>query len=385
MPVNVKNDIFQELSMIKTIRTTVILSLSCISTLWMGGCRNAGMDMAFNNIQVEFGKSINVPFSMSQFVDTVRYQQIDSAYTIGHISEVKMAGGFFYICDKHEGIIYKVSQQGKVLLRLANKGRARNEYYNLSDVDVNRKTGEIHVWDAVSHRFIVYSGDGTFVKDVPCNDVVRDFAVMDDGDYLIYTPDFNKESRRGLWLVDSHGAFIRQLVEIDEDFRYGGLYPNYLVCLGRNRYGLMGGEDHDNIYEIKDGTAIVRHHLEFGITIPKKLLERTLVNFHNHKGEVYTKSNYLENSRWLLFQSSDMQQACMSLYDKKENRYHQISKPEDIVHDVGLYGEAVYMDDSIYVCVIEPNDYPDKREFSKIPVSLGSNTNPILVIGSTKQ
>ena len=156
------------------------------------------MDMAFNNIQVEFGKSINVPFSMSQFVDTVRYQQIDSAYTIGHISEVKMAGGCFYICDKHEGIIYKVSQQGKVLLRLANKGRARNEYYNLSDVDVNRKTGEIHVWDAVSHRFIVYSGDGTFVKDVPCNDVVRDFAVMDDGDYLIYTPDFNKESRRGL-------------------------------------------------------------------------------------------------------------------------------------------------------------------------------------------
>ncbi len=58
MPVNVKNDIFQELSMIKTIRTTVILSLSCISTLWMGGCRNAGMDMAFNNIQVEFSKSI---------------------------------------------------------------------------------------------------------------------------------------------------------------------------------------------------------------------------------------------------------------------------------------------------------------------------------------
>ena len=43
------------------------------------------------------------------------------------------------------------------------------------------------------------------------------------------------------------------------------------------------------------------------------------------------------------------------------------------------------MDDSIYVCVIEPNDYPDKREFSKIPLSLGSNTNPILVIGSTKQ
>ena len=147
----------------------------------------------------------------------------------------------------------------------------------------------------------------------------------------------------------------------------------------------MGGEDHDNIYEIKGDTAIVRHHLDFGISIPKKLSERTLVNFHNHKGEVYTKSNYLENSRWLLFQSSDMQHPCMSLYDKKENRYHQISKPEDIVHDVGLYGEAVYMDDSIYVCVIEPNDYPDKREFSKIPVSLGSNTNPILVIGSTKQ
>lgn len=76
MPVDVKNDIFQELSMIKTIRTTrtaVILSLSCISTLWMGSCGNAGMDMACNNIQVEFGKSINVPFSMSQFVDTVRY------------------------------------------------------------------------------------------------------------------------------------------------------------------------------------------------------------------------------------------------------------------------------------------------------------------------
>ena len=42
-------------------RTAVILSLSCISTLWMGSCGSAGMEMASNNIQVEFSK---IPVSL---------------------------------------------------------------------------------------------------------------------------------------------------------------------------------------------------------------------------------------------------------------------------------------------------------------------------------
>lgn len=361
------------------------LSLSFFLLLLLCSCQKTEKNVEGFCIKVDIGESVNTPFRMSQFVDSICYLQIDSTYIVGHISEMKMVDDCFYICDKHEGALYKVDKEGKVLLRLANKGRAKDEYYNMTDVDIDPHNGDIHVWDAVSHRFIVYSNNGSFIKDVPNNEVVRDFAVTNNGGYLIYTPDYNGQARRGLWLIDSNGTFKKQLVEIDEDFKYGGIYPRYLVSLGKNSVGLMGGEDRDYIYEVKDDSAIVRYHLDFGYSIPKELAERTLLNFENYKGKIYTKNSYLENKRWLLFCSSNIEQTSMSIYDKKENKHYQISKPEDIVQDVGLYGEALYMNDSIYICVVEPNNFPNKEELKKIPIAIGNNSNPLFVIGKIKQ
>ena len=363
----------------------LILYLSVLLFLSLSSCQQSETGEEGLCIKVKFGESLNTPFKMSQFVDSVCCVQVDSTYVIGHINEMKMADGCFYLCDKHEGVLYKVDKEGKVLLRLANRGRAKREYYNISDVDVNQCNGDIHVWDAVSRRFIVYSNDGTFIKDIPNNDIVRDFAVTNNGDYLIYTPDYNGHARRGLWLMDSSGAVKKQLVDIDEDFKYGGLYPSYLISLGNNRFGLMGGEDHDYIYEINNDSVVVRYHLDFGCSIPKELAKRALLNFENYKGRIYTKNNYFENKRWLLFYSSNMQQASMSIYDKYENRLYQISKPEDLIQDIALYGRALYMNDSMYVCIIEPNDLSDKEELKRLPIEIGGNTNPLLVIGKVKQ
>lgn len=80
-----------------------------------------------------------------------------------------------------------------------------------------------------------------------------------------------------------------------------------------------------------------------------------------------------------------MQQASMSIYDKYENRLYQISKPEDLIQDIALYGRALYMNDSMYVCIIEPNDLSDKEELKRLPIEIGGNTNPLLVIGKVKQ
>lgn len=352
----------------------------------LSSCSNAGADSEGPLLSVRFGESVNTPFRMSQLVDTVSYIQLDSAYTIGVVSEMKMVGGRFYICDRHESKIYVVDSKGRVTQCLSNKGRARQEYYATSDFDVDPLTEDIHVWDAVAHRFLVYSKEGTYKGDVPYDGVVRDFAVMGKGDYLMYTPDDNgRTARRGLWLTDSHGKFRRQLVEIDKDFKYGGIYPNYLVRLGNDGIGLMDGEDKDNIYRVSGDSAEVEFHIDFGMKIPEKIARRTLVDFNNYKGKIYTKNNYFENRRWLLFNSTDMNNMAMSIYDKKERRYYQLSGPEDLRQDVKVHGEPMFMNDSVYVCVVYPGADPAALSRMGVPVRPGNKTNPILVIAKLKR
>lgn len=365
-------------------RVSVVLAGLALTA--MSSCVKTSEDSEGTLLHVCFGESVNSPFRMSQLVDTVCYAQLDSAYMVGVISEMKIVGDRFYICDGHESKIYVSDRTGNVTLCLYRKGRSREEYYAISDFDVNPVTEDIHVWDAVAHRFVIYSKDGTYKGDVPYDGVVRDFAMMDNGDYLMYTPDDNgPTTRRGLWLTDSRGKLKSQLVSIDRNFKYGGIYPNYLVRLGNNSIGLMGGEDKNNIYQVSGDNVEVEFHVDFGMEIPKKIAERTLVDFNNYKGKIYTKNNYFENRRWLLFNSTNMDDMAMSIYDKKERKYYQLSGPEDLKSDVKVQGEPMLMNDSVYVCVVYPGT--DSAAMQKMGVSApsGNNQNPILVIARLKQ
>jgi len=365
-----------------------ILTVSFLALIFttMSSCHHEMMDDDTIQIDVAFGESKNVPFRVSQMIDTVEYHQLKASQPVGFINDIKVAGNFIYLCDYHSGIIYVFNRQGEMHECILHRGRAQNEYINIGKMDVDPDNGDIHVYDVSTRRILEYTPSGEFLRQSKCEDVVTDFLVMPGGRYLMYTPYYTKGGHRGLWMTDSCCNFLKQLVSIDDDYRLGGVFPRYLTRIDNNTAGLIGGEDKDNIYAITGDSVSARYHINYNITIPLSLKKDELANYEEHKGEIYTKTNYFENTQWLIFQSFDMENVVWTFYDKLNDVCHNISREEDLVRDIFFSPNFLYMDADAIYGMIYPYQIADLDEFSKynIPLEQG-NDNPILVVYKLKQ
>lgn len=360
----------------------LIFFSSCVDT-----SKKTDIDKDTICLNLQFGKSVNAPFKTSQMVDSSTYIQLDSACKVGRISEIKLHDSVLYLCDKHAEAVYRFNLSGEFLGEIQHLGRAKNEYCQISDFDVSMTNGDIFIWDASIKRFQVYSKEGEFKKSVEYrNEVVHDFAVMNNGDICIYTPYHPKNALSGAWLIDSLGTFKKQLVSISKDFNYGGIYDNYLTRIGNDTIGLMGGEDKDNFYHLTSENAIVKFHADFNIKIPKELQKRNEINTEKYAGKIYTKNRYFENDKWMFFVATDFKSSIITFYDKTNNKSYQLTNKEELIMDAEFLGQILLMDNKRIISVIYTdgiNDEDKKTLRAKVP-DCEVNSNPIIVFINTK-
>lgn len=325
------------------------------------------------------------PMSLSDIIDSVSYISIQSEIAIGEIGDVRYVNNLYYIQDLQLMALYIVDETGRVIGSISDRGRAPNEYVTFQGFDVNPTNGEVSLYDSSAKRIQVYSSNGAFLRSIPLNDIVRDFAVLNNSEYVFYTPDFMKTNRRGLWRADEKGVFKEQLVTIDDDFLYGGLYPKYLRRIDDVTVGLMGGEDYDRIYHITADTLIVKYKMNMNITIPKELSSRPILNFNNYKGMIYTKNDYFETEHLMMLTVTDMERKVSLFYNKLNNTSRQIKQQEDLIEDVDIYGGFLSCSNHTLIGVLYPGvvlSYPSIKE--RFP-GVTEDSNPILVISHVKQ
>ncbi len=366
-------------------RNIIYVYLLALVPLFFFSCNPTESDIECEKIfELHFGESKNTPFYLSQMIDTVSYIELDSSVAIGNIDEIVYSNDTIFLCDKQFGKIYVHDLEGNSVNVFDRRGRASNEYINIHDFDIDPITKNIHIYDGARHSFLVYSKDGEHLKTIRVSDIVRDFKMLKNGEYLIYTPDYNKGSMRGLWKIDSNGRFLEQLLTISVDFRYGGLYPQYLHRIDDNTIGLMSGEDNDAIYHITSDTIIGRYALDLGISIPKSLQKEKLLDFNKHKGVVYTKSDYYESKKWMSFSASNFNSILMYFYDKVNNKAYCITREEDIIEDVEVYGNFRFSDMNIGINLLYPHTILSNPDLTKRFPKITMESNPILVYVTLK-
>lgn len=336
-------------------------------------------------IDIDFKEKGNDTFALSQIIEDVTYIKLDTSCFIGQIDEIKMHAGTYYICNKCEGAIHRFGKDGKHIMSLKKRGRARNEYIVINDFDVSPLNGEIHIYDSSSKRIMVYTKDGVFMRAFPTDDIIRDFAVMSNGDYLIYTPDQNGDARRGLWKTDSVGNFKEQLVIIDEEFQYGGLYPQYLFRIDDNQIGLMGGEDADNFYSISEKAAHEWLHLNYNITIPPSIQKERNPDFMKYKGKLYTKNTYSETHRWLWFHTTDLETEMLCIYDKSNDACYKLTRQEQLTMDRDMFGYTLSCYNDTFVNVIDAHTIISDTTLHKRFPDITENSNPVLEIAKATE
>lgn len=345
-------------------------------------CSNSDNDNANVNLDVKFGAKVNI-LKYSEMIDTIQYVELDSCNSVRRIDEIKLCGDVLYLCDKHESSISMYKKDGTFVRKLNRKGRAKNEYCSITDFDISLKNGSIHIWDDISRRFVIYSDMGDYIRSFKNDDVCRDFAVLKNGDYLLYKPDYCEELHRGLWLIDSVGHFQKQLVEIDDDFRYCPILPIYMSRYGDDVIGIMGAEDHDNIYAFGNNKLDMNFHINYGMEIPSALKSSTQSDISKYIGETYCKVQYFENKRWLYLMSTDYKNTELSVYDKQHAKYYQ-SRQQEVVNDVNLYAQIMFMDDDYLIGFVETQFIKDIPYLNQLFPHTSDEASPIIMIAKLK-
>ncbi len=331
-------------------------------------------------VYIDFEKEDSTKFYTSQIFSKVSYVNLENMVPVGQIDKVCQFENVVYLCNRNEGKIHQFDTNGKYLTTLNKQGRAGDEYIKLSIFDVSSDNGDVHIYDEGRKRMLVYSKEGNLKRKFDIEDIIRDFAIMDNGNYLMYTPDKNGESRRGLWLTDSDGKFIKQLVDIDQKFQYGGIYPQYLYHIDNKTIGLMGGEDKNNFYMITGEDVSIQMHANFEISIPSELKQQRIIDVSKDKKHIYTKNNYKESHRWLWFHTTDFDKSILCFYDKVNDKCYQVKAQENLIEDVVILGQSMSCYNDKMINVVYASSIialPELRE--KFP-EVSDTSNPVLEI-----
>ena len=289
------------------------------------------------------GNGINTPFYASQFFKLQYIQIKGDDDIIGEVRKIAFCDNRYFLAERNKIRVY--DDDGNHLFTIDNWGRAKGEYISLHSFDVNPASGEISIFDQNGSKMLVYDREGKFTRDFAINDsldVVRAFCVMDKGDYIFYNPIRTPgvpQIRVGAWMVDSAGCFIKQLVEVEEDFYYGALgpYDFYFSHLGDGGISLMGTEDRDLIYHItQNGETTPRYNISFDLSISNEMRRKKYLTEEEMKDvNRYNKMGHLETDNLYLLLAFNPQKTAILLYDKVNDKEYMANRPEDFVDDIG--------------------------------------------------
>lgn len=260
-------------------------------------------------------------FNYSDLLDSVRYIALETnnECVMGMYGDVYYINDTLYISDYQS--IFMFDKDGNYLRKIAKRGRGHGEYLQLGHFDVNRKNGEIYVHDYGKDMILVYSHEGEFMRSFPIQ-VVRDFAVTESGNFLFCYPDYTEVGRRGVWLTDKNGTFIKQLVSESDKYKSVVLKHNYFVKVNDSIISYMGGEDNNYIYHISEDTVRIAYKINTDITMSKKTMKKKIHD--SDEVDFYFKDDHFENDRLLTFRVTNGKGKQVDvIYDKNEKREYQ--------------------------------------------------------------
>ena len=176
-----------------------------------------------NEIYVDFKNGsptvVNSPddlFNYSNYLDTVIYVQLETLDNclIGDVKDIHLVNDRLLVGADFKSV-FVFDLNGKFLSKVSRIGRGPGEYGKLAWFDVNPSNNEISIYDVSSHKILVYSVDGDFIRQFTFEKIPSDFCVLPNGNYLFPKPD-----RGGKTLADVNTRWrIEPKLNVSEDVR----------------------------------------------------------------------------------------------------------------------------------------------------------------------
>jgi hypothetical protein len=228
---------------------------------------------------------------LSSIGDSITYIQLETndECLVGRINKTLYDRNIIYILDPMNRCIWLFNDKGKFISRFSKWGQGPGEYIGLETFTV--KNGIIYILDFMYKKILRYNNAGQFLGEVKIEDYPRDFAVIDENNYLLYMPDKNIGHRRGLYLFNAQNNSYSQIYEI-ETIANDAIYANYYIMKPKD--GLLSiMNNFNNVIIHLDENNSIKERLHFDIT-------PVVTDFGTQSLEKYTLSQFVETKKFIL-------------------------------------------------------------------------------------
>lgn len=123
---------------------------------------------------------------LSSIIDTVSYipLEVNDNSFLSHLDKIIFCNGMIFIGDFGENKIVVFDDEGKFLYTIHDRGRAKNEYYEIKNFCVSNDE-LLYLIDNVKRELKCYSSkNGSFLKNIKLPISAWDVAVLDNGDFM---------------------------------------------------------------------------------------------------------------------------------------------------------------------------------------------------------
>jgi len=298
----------------------IILSVSCSNKHYEPGANEIYVD--FENGSPTVINSEDDLFNYSNYLDSVLYIPLETSENclIGNVNDLHLANDMLFVEADFKSV-FVFDLNGKLLSKVSKIGRGHGEYGKLAWFDVNPTNNEISIYDVTSHRILVYSVEGDFIRQFTLEHIPRDFCVLPNGNYLFYTPDYMENHYRGVWQTDPDGNYINQPLVLSGHARKDVAENHYLTHISNDVVGVMGPMGFENIYHITADTSEIAYQIKASETIPDYVLKGDFEG-SLFEQDFYQLLGYTETESLVTFYMTDMKKNMLVKYDKKTGKVY---------------------------------------------------------------
>ena len=365
--------------------TYLVICIFILCSCASGIGRHSEVEISVN---LNGGEGINVPLRQSDFIDSVAYIKVSNDLVLGEIRSIKYCNGYYYLHDADANAIWIITEQGEMYSKICHYGRAKDEYLSLFKFEVNPRNGQVYIYDQMGEKMLRYSRAGELLGGFRIDrnkEIYRDFAVLSNGNILccdlLYYDDF--PMRRGVWLTDSTGTFLKYLYQPDISIKQDMLFLNYFWRIDSTTVGMRAELGNDTLYHCNNDGCRAQFVIK-----PDRSYDRSWLKTNDISREFpdgfYAITSYVETCQFLYFTMSvhseeDMQSGHTSVvfYDKQSQNPHIAKKEDDIIIDMNFLGIMGSTEDRL-LCVFNPSGLPENYQ-KMFPELEGCNQSVIQV------
>lgn len=340
---------------------TVKIIVFCVVSLFVCGCTEE------NNVRT-FDMTIHDFEKWDELISVEKYVVLEETENslLAGVDKCVLADSAIYTFCRRFDKVFKFSFDGKFLSTVSEKGRAKSEYFDISDIAYDRSKSEIVIAD--SRGLLWYDTAGNFQKRIPLEDcMLLDFC--SNGDILSY----GRGSRYSVTLLkDKKNIGLRE--------RTGYVFFSHVFYRSQEENMVVSDYGQFYIDKYEDGKLTRAYEFDLGNeALPENMRPQSNPEFD----KIDDMDNYFkclqsacETKKWLYTEFRGPRRSIYKGYVNKENGKVFFGKaPLDEAYGIlGTYQDKFYA--LLYPEYVGENSYMKKF---LIENGLQDLNNPILI------